>query len=160
MMKRVQGFTLIELMIVVAVVGILTAIAYPAYTDAVMKGRRAQARTALMELLQQQERYLTQNNCYLAFTTGTNFTASAQASCGSTPNSVPFKVYAGDNVANAPYRLEAAACSATASLNECVLLTATPTQTDAKVGNLSISSNGVKSCTGTAKSSNFSLCWP
>ena len=63
-----KGFTLIELMIVVAIVAILAAVAYPAYTESVRKGKRAQGRTALAELLQQQERFMTQRNCYLAFT--------------------------------------------------------------------------------------------
>ena len=43
-----RGFTLIELMIVVAIVAILAAIAYPAYTESVRKGRRAEARTAFI----------------------------------------------------------------------------------------------------------------
>ena len=49
-----HGFTLIELMIVVAIVAILASIAYPSYKDSVLKSRRAEARTALSELLQQQ----------------------------------------------------------------------------------------------------------
>ena len=58
MIKKINsGFTLVEVMIVVAIVGILASIAYPSYQESVRKGRRAQARTALSELVQQQERY-------------------------------------------------------------------------------------------------------
>ena len=145
---------------VVAIIGIIASIAYPAYTESILKGRRAQARTALMELLQQQERYMTQNNCYLAFTTTTGFSTSADLSCGTTPTNVPFKFYAGENTANATYILSAAACSASLSLNECVLLTATPLRPDSDVGNLIISSNGNKSCSGPARTTNPSKCWP
>jgi type IV pilus assembly protein PilE len=62
--RAVRGFTLIELMIVVAVVAILAAIAYPSYQDAVRKSRRGQAKADLLELAQNLERYHTVNNSY------------------------------------------------------------------------------------------------
>ena len=65
--RKIAGFTLIELMIVVAVVAILAAIAYPSYADSVRKGRRGQAKSDLMELAQLAERYRTVNNTYDGF---------------------------------------------------------------------------------------------
>lgn len=50
-----QGFTLIELMIVVAVIGILGAIAYPSYTEYVRRGHRADARAGLLQAQQWME---------------------------------------------------------------------------------------------------------
>lgn len=61
---RQRGFTLIELMIVVAVVAILVAIAYPSYQEQMRKSRRAQAQADLIEYAQAAERYHTVNNTY------------------------------------------------------------------------------------------------
>ncbi len=63
-LSRQGGFTLIELMIVVAVIAILAAIAYPSYQDSVRKGRRGEAKSDLVELAQAMERCFTQNNSY------------------------------------------------------------------------------------------------
>lgn len=60
-----QGFTLIELMVVVAIVGILAAIAYPSYTSYVARGRRSDAQKALLDALQYMQRYYVANNSYL-----------------------------------------------------------------------------------------------
>lgn len=61
-----NGFTLIELMIVVAVVGILAAIAYPSYTEYVRRGHRSEARAGLLQAAQWLERASTATGTYPA----------------------------------------------------------------------------------------------
>ncbi|MCW0456492.1 type IV pilin protein [Xanthomonas sacchari] len=61
---RGNGFTLVELMIVVAVIAILAAIAYPSYVAHIVKARRATAASCLMERGQDMERYYTTNLSY------------------------------------------------------------------------------------------------
>lgn len=153
--QTVAGFTLIELMVVVAVVAILAAVAYPSYQDSVLKGRRAEARAALADFLQQQERYLTQRNTY-----------DVPITAGDT--TVPFKTYSGDGgPAGAKYLLGAAQCvdggGTTLAANECVQVFAVPANADPMVGTLQVTSTGVKTCTGTSKAGTpptSKLCWP
>ena len=130
-----RGFTLIELMIVVAVVAILAAIANPTYMESERKGRRAEARAALMQEMQQQERFYTQVSSY------------------KTP---VFKADSGDT-ATGKYTLEATGCDGASAVKNCITLTAKLKTgfSDPTVKDISIDSRGNKSCNGTDKE----RCW-
>lgn len=62
--SRNHGFTLIELMIVVVIVGILAAIAYPSYRDHVVRTRRSDAQAALLKISNLQEKFFSECNSY------------------------------------------------------------------------------------------------
>lgn len=68
--KNAAGFTLIELMIVVAIIGIIAAIAYPSYQSQVDRTRRVDGQGALMEMAAAMERHFAGNNSYLEAATG------------------------------------------------------------------------------------------
>lgn len=62
--RRLTGFSLVELMVAVAIVGILAAVAYPMYTSFVQRSRRADAIAALTAIVQAQERYRSNRSAY------------------------------------------------------------------------------------------------
>lgn len=63
-MKQTRGFTLIELMITVAIVGILSAIAFPSYNAYVIKSNRAVAKTQMLDIANRQPQFLVANRSY------------------------------------------------------------------------------------------------
>jgi len=63
-MECKKGFTLVELMITVAIVGILASVAYPTYLQSITKSRRADAQATLFGLAQAMERFYTNNGTY------------------------------------------------------------------------------------------------
>lgn len=145
-----QGFALMELVITLAIVGIMAAVAYPSYTESVLDGRRAHARAALQELMRQQTRYRAERNTYLAFSNTAGTTVPADAS-------VALKVFARSGDAGTTHWLHAAACAKPRdNLRECVRLEAVPVQADASAGTLHLDSTGNKGCSGDRPA----LCWP
>ncbi|MCO6440680.1 MAG: type IV pilin protein [Nitrococcus mobilis] len=139
--RYASGFTLIELMITVAILAIIAAIAYPSYTRHVIKSHRSTGQSKLLEIMQAQERYFTVNNTYTADLTDLGYDAAT---------AIPAD--------GGWYTVAAAACSAS-TISQCVLLTATPqdAQTaDTTCGNLTLSSRGQKGSSGTGS---LGECW-
>jgi type IV pilus assembly protein PilE len=126
---RSRGFTLIELMITVAVIAILASIALPAYNDSVRKGRRGQAKADLVELAQTLERHYTVNGRYDANRNGSAYTLPITQS---------------PKTGTAYYNIAASTRTQTA-----FTLTATPTgaQTSDSCGTLTIDQAGAKTPT-------------
>lgn len=144
--RYAHGFTLIELMITVAIIGILVSIAYPSYMDSVRKTRRVEAQTQLLAGMQAQERFYTENNTYTTVVLATS--GCVGAACGLN--------YSSATSAEGHYTLSAAA-GPTGSIATSVTLTATlgTSSLDTQCGNLTLTSQGVKgSSIGTA-----SKCW-
>ncbi len=76
--RRARGFSLIELMIVLVIIGVLSAIAYPAYQDYVRRANRSTAQSFMMTIAARQEQYLLTNRSYAATTGALNLTAPTE----------------------------------------------------------------------------------
>ena len=143
-MQRKRGFTLIELMIVVAIIAILAAIAVPWWGRYTYRARRADGQNLLMHIAQAEERYYTDYNYY--------------------PLSAGSLGYTGTPTSEHGYYTVTLAASPAASAGQGYIATATPVPTSPQAndvcGPLSIDSTGQKlpAPTDAAKNSN-GRCW-
>lgn len=135
-----RGFTLIELMITVVVIAVLTGIAVASYANQVNKSRRADAKTALLDLAARQERFYTTNNSYTNVAANLGYTAL--------PASVP------GGTAAATYTLSVTAATATS-------FTASATRSGAQAtdgcGDYTIDDRGVQG--NVNNTSTTAQCW-
>lgn len=133
------GFTLIELLVVLLVAGILAGIALPSWRASVDQARRAEGWTALMKVMQQQERHYFQHQTYRSF---------------AAPQAGEFSWYSAATPGASAYEIRADACAGK-TLAECVRLTALPgtPRVDARFsdrvcGQLSLDSSGRRQADG------------
>ena len=149
-MKHCSGFTLIELLIVAAIAGLLAAMVYPSYASYLAGARRIEGQTALLLALQQQERYYTEHNTYVAF-----------SSDAPGPDAKFFPWWSGATPAQSAYELSGHACPGV-PLQRCIELRAEPgtpkvdkSVRDADCQILTLDSTGATGASGPRK-----RCWP
>lgn len=132
------GVTLVELMIVVGLVAIIASIAYPSYISHMDKTRDAEAQIMLLEIMQQQRRFFTNNNRYSTDLIDDLNNTESTAQAGAVESE------------NGHYLISVSTCDGEPedSLTECVLLTATPNFTSAGAPTLTYNSRNQKGPAG------------
>lgn len=141
-----RGFTLIEVMMVVAIIGILAAVAVPAYTQHITKSKRTDAAAALVQLAQAMERYYSVNYSYLgAADSGNDTGVPAKATFAWTQS--PFE-------GSADYNLLITSATATSFIVEAQPIGAQAAN-DTGCANLRLNELGAKS----SSAGTIDLCW-
>lgn len=153
------GFTLIELMIVVAIVGIIAAIAYPGYQNYTKQTRRSDAQIMLTQAANQQERFFTECNWYASALYGTR--ACATSGSGVLNLSTTTPVLSPER----HYVITLVTPTTACPISSCYILQAAPATTadggtgsQANDGNFRITSTGVKTW-DKANNSSYSAKW-
>jgi len=145
-----RGFTLIELMVVLVIVGILLKIAVPAYTNSQIRANRTDAKTALLNLATLEEKYYSVTNTY---------TNSAAALYGGSTASFPMSVQSGSTAYYTINIPAAAVIAATTTTPASFTATATPisgtSQANDPCGALTITNTGVTASLGSQTTG----CW-
>ena len=151
-LKR-SGFTLVELLIAVIIIAVLTSVAMPSFLDAIRKGRRSEAFTAINAVQQAQERFRANNQSF-----ATSMVAAVNATppglgLASTTTPSGYYTLALSNVAPSSYTITATAVSGTSQANdsECVRL-----QVAVNGGNMV---NGSYNGGGTLNEAVGNRCW-
>jgi type IV pilus assembly protein PilE len=142
-----RGFTLIELMIAVAIIGILLRLALPAYQNSVMKSRRADAKTALLDLAQREERYLATTNQYTTSAPALGYSGTTTVTAAA-----PMTIQSGSA---SFYTLEVAT-SGTTSFTATARPTGAQLAKDTQCANFIINNTGQQTISGTG---NATDCW-
>lgn len=128
--RRAKGFSLIEIMIVVAVIAIIAAIALPSYNNSVLKSKRGMGKAELMEVLSMQEQYFINNKAYATDLTSLGYATNPyfindQGSEVADANSIYRIALSGATVSD--FTIEALARNGQADDTDCSTLTLTNT---------------------------------
>lgn len=107
MIRALRGITLIELLIVIVIIGLMATIAYPQYREFAARAKRVEAKAALLQIAQQQERFYLSNNAFTNDMTNLGFSASSNVITDSESYSVSVtSADAGNFSATATYRFD------------------------------------------------------
>lgn len=145
-MRRQYGFSLIELMIVVVIVGIIAAFAYPSYQEQVRKTRRSDCSGALVSLGNAMERFYTVNNTYLG----------AAAGGANTGAPAIFSTACPVDGGNPTYNLTILAATAS---TYSVQAAPTGPQAGDQCGSFTMTNTGLKGVTGASTGVVWQDCW-
>ncbi|MGZ8157572.1 MAG: type IV pilin protein [Methylobacter sp.] len=144
MKTKIRGFTLLELMIAVAIVGLLAAIAVPSYRAYITAGKRAEAQGALVAFANAMEQWRLQNGNYCDAGGAGGANTCGVAGTNDTGSPSIFSTVVPISGGTTTYNLTISAMDAAGST---YTLTATATGAQTADGNLSLTSTGTKSCT-------------